>query len=205
VVYKNGLRRDHCERQTPCAARGHPVVISCLPTSREVESILHGPDGLLAGLGKGSTLVDCTSGDPASSRRIAALLSEHGVRFLDAPVSGGVVGAEKGALTIMVGGDESTLFDVIEVLQTFGKKIVLAGYSEARRILNDQGDALMRIADALLEREVLDLEEVKLLVKGLPLPSRDESRTATGPTPPPTLVEPGRAAPGGLPEPNQPA
>ena len=65
----------------------------------------------------------------------------------------------------------------------------------------------MRIADALLEREVLDLEEVKLLVKGLPLPPRDEPRTATGPTPPPTLVEgsPSRGAPTVLPEPNQPA
>jgi cell division protease FtsH len=85
------------------------------------------------------------------------------------------------------------------------KKIVLEGYSTARQILHEHGDALMRISDALLEREVLDLEEIKLLVKGLPLPSRDESRTATGPTPPPTLVEPSRGAPSGLPEPNQPA
>lgn len=127
------------------AARGAPVVITCLPTSREVESILHGPDGLLSGLGKGSTLVDCTSGDPASSRRIAALLNERGVRFLDAPVSGGVVGAEKGALTIMVGGDESTLFDVIQVLQTFGKKIVLAGPVGCGHALKAVNNALLAV------------------------------------------------------------
>ncbi|HEX5043095.1 MAG TPA: ATP-dependent zinc metalloprotease FtsH [Candidatus Polarisedimenticolaceae bacterium] len=96
--------------------------------------------------------------------------------------------------------------ETAQVIDEEVKTIVIAGYNVARQILHEHGDALMRIADALLEREVLDLEEIKLLVKGLPLPSRDESRTATGPTPPPTLVEPGRAGvPGALPEPNQPA
>jgi cell division protease FtsH len=95
--------------------------------------------------------------------------------------------------------------DTAQVIDEEVKTIVMAGYAEARQILHDNGDALMRIADALLEREVLDLEEVKLLVKGLPLPSRDEPRTATGPTPPPTLAEPSRTGPAVLPEPNQPA
>ncbi|MEP7345120.1 MAG: NAD(P)-dependent oxidoreductase [Gemmatimonadaceae bacterium] len=125
------------------AARDRSIVITCMPTSREVESILHGPGGLLEGLGAGSTLVDCTSGDPASSRRIAALLAERGVRFLDAPVSGGVVGAERGALTIMVGGDQATLDEVLPVLQIFGKKIVRAGPVGC-------GDALKAVNNALL-------------------------------------------------------
>src|SRR5690242_18612934 len=58
------------------AARGASVVITCLPISADVERLLDGPDGLLAGLSKGATLVDCTSGDPATSRRIASRLAE---------------------------------------------------------------------------------------------------------------------------------
>src|SRR4051794_37652701 len=78
------------------AAMNADVVITCLPTSGDVESLLDGPDGLLSAMRKGTTLVDCTSGDPAGSRRIAAALAERGVDFVDAPVSGGTSGAEKG-------------------------------------------------------------------------------------------------------------
>src|SRR3954465_14858775 len=83
--------------KTPAdAVKDADVVVTCLPTSRDVESILDGPTGLLAGLKKGAILVDCTSGDPATSRRIAQRLAEKGVDFIDAPVSGGTSGAEKG-------------------------------------------------------------------------------------------------------------
>ena len=65
------------------------------------KALLDGDDGLLAGFRRGATLVDCTSGDPATSRRIAARLRERGVTFVDAPVSGGMRGAEEGTLTVM--------------------------------------------------------------------------------------------------------
>src|SRR6185437_13738365 len=87
------------------AATGAVFVVTCLPTSREVESLLDGADGLIAGMASGSMLIDCTSGDPATSRRIAARLGERGIGFVDAPVSGGTVGAERGTLTVMCGGD----------------------------------------------------------------------------------------------------
>jgi 3-hydroxyisobutyrate dehydrogenase len=109
------------------AVRGAAVVITCLPTSREVESLLDGEHGMLGALDRGSTLVDCTSGDPATSRRIAARLTERGVGFVDAPVSGGVSGAVKGTLTIMCGGDEGTMARARPVLEAFGEKIVLCG------------------------------------------------------------------------------
>ncbi len=110
---------------TPAAAAaGAAVVITCLPTSREVEALLDGPDGLLAGLAPGSVLVDCTSGDPAASQRIAARLAALGVGFLDAPVSGGVAGAERGVLTVMAGGDPELLARVRPVLERFAGKIV---------------------------------------------------------------------------------
>jgi 3-hydroxyisobutyrate dehydrogenase len=125
------------------AARGASVVITCLPISADVERLLDGPDGLLAGLSKGAALVDCTSGDPATSRRIGARLAEHGVGFLDAPVSGGTIGAEQGTLTVMVGGDAALLESVRPVLAAFGKKIVHCGDVGA-------GDALKAVNNALL-------------------------------------------------------
>src|SRR4051794_3328304 len=63
------------------AAAGADVVLTCLPTSREVEALLDGPDGLLAGFRAGSLLLDCTSGDPATSRRIAGVLARNRVVF----------------------------------------------------------------------------------------------------------------------------
>ncbi len=125
------------------AARGADVVITCLPTSREVEALLDGPDGLLAGLARGTLFVDCTSGDPATSKRIAARLAEQGVAFIDAPVSGGVAGAEKGALTIMVGGDAAQLDRAMPVLRAMGEKVVHCGAVGA-------GDALKAVNNALL-------------------------------------------------------
>src|SRR5215216_3015953 len=91
------------------AARGADVVITCLPTSREVESLLDGEDGLLAGLSVGGLMIDCTSGDPATSRRIAERLAHRGIAFMDAPVSGGVSGAQQGTLTVMCGADGTPL------------------------------------------------------------------------------------------------
>lgn len=129
---------------TPADAVRHAdVAITCLPTSGDVESILDGPSGLIAGLRAGTVLVDCTSGDPATSRRIAARLAEHDIAYLDAPVSGGVAGAEKGTLTVMVGGDAAVLERVTPVLKAFGQKIVHCGEVGA-------GDALKAVNNALL-------------------------------------------------------
>jgi 3-hydroxyisobutyrate dehydrogenase len=129
------------------AARDCDVVITCLPISRHVEALLDGPDGLLATLRSGAVLVDCTSGDAATSRRMAARLADRGIGFLDAPVSGGVVGAEQGALTVMVGGDAATLERVQPVLACFGKRIVHCGAVGA-------GDALKAVNNALLAMHI---------------------------------------------------
>lgn len=125
------------------AVRGVAVVVTCLSTSQHVESLLDGPDGLLAGLARGALFVDCTSGDPATSRRIAARLAEHDVAYIDAPVSGGTSGAEKGILTVMVGGDAAALDRARPVLQAFGKKIIHCGAVGA-------GDAVKAMNNAML-------------------------------------------------------
>lgn len=134
------------------AARGADVVITCFPISGDVEALLDGPDGLLAGLAPGSTLVDCTSGDPATSQRMAARLAERGIGFLDAPVSGGVVGAEAAALTVMIGGDAAALERVRPALETFGKRLVHCGPVGA-------GDAVKAVNNALLAQHIIGTAE----------------------------------------------
>lgn len=129
------------------AARDRDVVVTCLPVSRDVEGLLDGPDGLLAGMTRGAALVDCTSGDPATSRRIGARLAEHGIGFLDAPVSGGTSGARSATLTIMVGGDAALLERVRPVLEQMGKRIVHCGDIGA-------GDALKAVNNALLAMHI---------------------------------------------------
>ena len=132
--------------RTPAdAARGAGIVITCLPTSREVAALLDGPDGLLASMSKGSILIDCTSGDPATSRQTSARLAEKGIGFLDAPVSGGVVGAEAGKLTIMVGGDAAVLARAMPALQAFGEKIVHCGPAGAGHALKSVNQALLAV------------------------------------------------------------
>lgn len=134
------------------AARGVDVAITCFPVSADVDAVLDGAEGLLAGLPRGALLVDCTSGDPATSRRIAARLAERGIGFLDAPVSGGTIGAEQGTLTVMVGGDAALLERARPVLETFGTKIVHCGAVGA-------GDALKSVNNALLAIHVWSTAE----------------------------------------------
>ena len=119
------------------------VVITCLPSSREVAALLDGPDGIEAGIRDAALFIDCTSGDPETSRRISERLAVRGVSFIDAPVSGGVKGAVAGTLTVMCGGSEVDLERARPVLETFGKKIVRCGEIGA-------GDAVKAMNQALL-------------------------------------------------------
>ncbi|MES2178901.1 MAG: NAD(P)-dependent oxidoreductase [Gemmatimonadota bacterium] len=136
------------------AVAGAEIVITCLPVSADVESLLADAAGAIA---PGSVLVDCTSGDAATSRRIAAKLAEQRVDFLDAPVSGGVKGAESGTLTVMVGGDATVLQRVRPTLETFGKKIVHCGGVGA-------GDAIKAGNQALLAIHVWSAGEVLVML-----------------------------------------
>lgn len=134
------------------AARAAEVVITCLPSSREVREVLERPDGLLAAMANGSTLVDCTSGDPAESREFAKTLATRGVAFMDAPVSGGVIGARAGTLTVMCGGEPAVLESMRPVLEAFGKKLVLCGPVGS-------GHAVKAVSNALLAVHVWSLAE----------------------------------------------
>ena len=147
--------RNHKARvaRTPAdAVRDAAVVITCLPSSAEVEAVLHGEGGILEGIRKGSVLIDCTSGDPPTSRSIAAELGGRGVEFIDAPVSGGTSGAKSGTLTVMWGGDATVFERVRPVVEAFGKKIVHAGPVGS-------GDALKAVNNALLAVHILSAAE----------------------------------------------
>jgi 3-hydroxyisobutyrate dehydrogenase len=137
--------------------------VTCLPTSRDVEALLGGPDGLLAGLHPGTLFLDCTSGDPGTSRRLAAELAPRGVAFADAPVSGGTNGAEAGTLTIMVGADAATFARARPVLAAFGSRIEHLGPVGA-------GHAMKAVNNALLAINILSVgEALATLVKaGVP-------------------------------------
>jgi 3-hydroxyisobutyrate dehydrogenase len=119
------------------------VVISCLSTSADVVAVLRAEPAILTGLTADAVWVDCTSGDPPTSRQLAAEFAARGVQFIDAPVSGGTSGAEQGTLTVMCGGDAATLERVRPVLGSFGGTIVHCGPVGA-------GDAVKAVNNALL-------------------------------------------------------
>ena len=154
--------REHKARVAPtpaAAVKSADVVITCLPSSVEVEAVLHGENGMLDSLQSGAVLVDCTSGDPPTSRSVAAELRERGVDFIDAPVSGGTIAAKSGSLTVMWGGDAAVFERVRPVIEAFGKKIVHAGPVGS-------GDALKAVNNALLAVHILSTAEgLAVLVK----------------------------------------
>ncbi len=108
--------------------------------------------GVLDGLRSGSTLVDSSTVSPALARRIAKACAERGVHFLDAPVTGGTWGAEKGELTFMVGGEAAGLERVRPVLETMGRRFVLLGPNGAGQTVKLAMNLLLGLqVDALVE------------------------------------------------------
>jgi len=110
------------------------VVITNLPDSPDVELVALGTDGIIEGAKEGLIFIDNSTIKPATARHIAEKLGEKGVLSLDAPVSGGDVGAINGTLTIMLGGPEAALNKAMPVLEAMGKSITLVGDSGAGQI-----------------------------------------------------------------------
>lgn len=121
------------------------AIITCLPTSADVEGLLDGDDGLLAALEPGALVIDCTSGDPAASRRIAARVEAAGAAFADAPVSGGTNGAAAGTLTVMVGSDDVTFTRVRDVVRPFAGRVEHMGPVGAGHAMKAVNNALLAV------------------------------------------------------------
>jgi 3-hydroxyisobutyrate dehydrogenase len=112
---------------TAQAAAAGELVVTMLPSSANVEAAYLGAGGVMEGVAAGRLCVDMSTIDPSTSQRVAAQLRERGVRFLDAPVSGGVGGAVAGSLAIMVGGEASDLEEARPVLAAMGSNVIHVG------------------------------------------------------------------------------
>ncbi|HEY2907370.1 MAG TPA: 2-hydroxy-3-oxopropionate reductase [Vicinamibacterales bacterium] len=137
-------------------ARRASVVITMVPDTPDVELVLAGPNGVLSALQRGSVVIDMSSISPVATRRLAARVAEQGGSMLDAPVSGGEIGAINATLSIMVGGDETTFKRVQPILAAMGnpERIVYIGESGAGqtcKICNQVaiGGALAGVGEAL--------------------------------------------------------
>jgi len=103
------------------------IVFTMLPDTPDVEAVLFGKDGVASGLSKGKTVVDMSSISPIETKAFAQKINALGCDYLDAPVSGGEVGAKAASLTIMVGGPEATFERIKPLFERMGKNITLVG------------------------------------------------------------------------------
>lgn len=127
------------------AARDADVVFICVTDTPDVQAILVGPKGVQDVAREGLIVVDHSTIAPAATREMAGALASRGATLLDAPVSGGDIGARNGTLSIMVGGDEAALAKVLPLLQHMGKTITHCGLSGAGQLTKLTNQILVTI------------------------------------------------------------
>ena len=150
------------------AVAAAPVVLLSLPSSREVQAVVEGPGGLLEHGTAGLTIVDLTTADPASTRRIHARCAEQGIAFVDAGVTGGAAAAEQGTLVVLVGGDAAAIEKAWPVLEVISSQILVMGPSgagHATKAVNNVLNAVTLAAtgEAMLAGVAAGLDPVRLL------------------------------------------
>jgi len=136
-------------------AEASDIVILMLPDTPDVEAVLFGPEGVAAGLAPGKLVIDMSSISPIATKDFASRIEALGAEYLDAPVSGGEVGAKNAALTIMVGGKEAVFERALPLFQTMGKNITLVGGvgdGQTAKVANQiiVGLNIQAVAEALL-------------------------------------------------------
>ncbi|MFA5608353.1 MAG: NAD(P)-dependent oxidoreductase [Leucobacter sp.] len=139
------------------------VIFLSLPNSKIVEAVTDGPDGLIAHSRPGQIIVDLSTAAPDSTRRIAAELAERGAEYLDAGISGGAAAAEKGQLTLMVGGNSDALAAIEGELSPIATHVYHVGASGAghvTKLLNNflNAIALSATAEVMLAAKKSDLD-----------------------------------------------
>jgi 2-hydroxy-3-oxopropionate reductase len=155
------------------AVAGADAVVTMLPTDEALSAVAEGPGGLLASLAPGQIAIDMSTSKLASSVRIAEALAERGVAMLDAPVSGGVSGAEQGTLSIMVGGERAVFERCQALLASMGTTVTYIGPSGHGLIAKLVNQMLMEatfcaVAESfgLVARAGADFEAVYEAVRG---------------------------------------
>ena len=149
------------------AAAGAEAVITMLPSGKEVRGVYLGADGILSSAAPGTVFIDCSTIDVRTAREVAAEAASAGFAMVDAPVSGGVGGAEAGTLTFMVGGDAEAFARTAPILAAMGKAVVHAGGSgngQAAKICNNMilGVSMIAVCEAFVLADKLGLEAEKL-------------------------------------------
>ena len=159
---------------TPKAvAENSQVIITMVADSADVEQVILAPDGVIEGAKHGQTVIDMSSISPLVTQRIAGELFKKGVPMLDAPVSGGEIGAVQASLSIMVGGSDIVFKEMKPILETMGKSVVRVGEIGAGGFtkLSNQiivAAALQAIAEALVlaKKAGVDLQRVYEAIQG---------------------------------------
>ena len=149
------------------------IIITMLPDSPDVEKVVLGENGVLEGIKEGSLFIDMSSIAPSTARNIFDLMLKKGVEALDAPVSGGQVGAEAATLSIMVGGTEKAFNVALPLFQTMGKNIVHigeAGAGQTTKICNQMivGMTIQAVGEAftLASKAGVNLEKMREVLLG---------------------------------------
>jgi 3-hydroxyisobutyrate dehydrogenase len=154
AALKAAEERGATRAESPAdAARRSDAVVTMLPSSSHVESVYLGRNGIAEGVAAGRLCVDMSTIDPAVARRVAAALGAKGVRFIDAPVSGGVPRATDGTLAIMVGGEARDVEEARPMLSAMGANVIhvgAVGSGEVAKLCNNliAGVAAVAVSEA---------------------------------------------------------
>jgi 3-hydroxyisobutyrate dehydrogenase len=154
-------------RSLDVTSLGVDLVITMLPAREQVREVYLAPGGVLASAKPGTLLIDCSTVDVETARAVAAAANVNELEMLDAPVSGGVAGAEAGTLTFMVGGGDQAFARAKPVLEAMGKIIIQAGAAgsgQAAKICNNMilGISMIAVCEAFVLAEKLGLDPHKL-------------------------------------------
>lgn len=195
ILEKSGAAKEMVEAgaksYTSCStlAQDSDVIITMLPDSPEVEKMVFGEDGIIEGIKPGTIFVDMSTIAPATALKIYQAFQDKNVQALDAPVSGGQVGAENATISIMVGGNEDAFNEVLPIFNVMGKSAVLIGgagagqttkacnqiivgmtiqaVAEAFALANKAGVYLAKMREALLggfaQSRILDLHGQRII------------------------------------------
>ena len=149
------------------AASGVDIVITMLPAGAQVRDVYLGNDGVVATASQGALLIDSSTIDVETARAVSSVAQGNGLAMLDAPVSGGVGGAQGGTLTFMVGGPDAAFERAKPILEKMGKTIVHAGGAgngQAAKICNNMilGVSMIAVSEAFVLAEKLGLDAQKL-------------------------------------------
>lgn len=145
------------------AAAGADLVITMVSTPEAVESIAAGADGFVSAMKKGAVWCDCSTVNPSFTLKMAEMCDTAGIRFVDAPVAGSKMPAEKGELVFLAGGAEADIRQIENVLLFMGKKVIKAGS-------NGKGSALKLVINSMLAHAMIAFSEALFLGEALGLP-----------------------------------